>query len=141
MTTYFAYGANIDAHHMAERCPHATRLALAFLADHSFGIAATGYGTVRSDPGSAVPGILWSLTEEDERALDAFEGVPEGLYRKSTKKITTYDLTTVEAMIYLPTDDSPGHAVPGYVERIMEVGKTLGFSRHYLAGLKAHSAS
>ena len=58
MTLYFAYGANMDPVHMAERCPAAQHLGVASLPGHRFGIAAGGYGTVRPDSGMAVRGVL-----------------------------------------------------------------------------------
>lgn len=141
MTLYFAYGANMDPVHMAERCPGARRLGLASIPGHAFGIAAAGYATVRPDPGMTVRGVLWRLTPADEASLDEFEGIESGLYRKDTARVEDAGGKVVEAMIYRPTDDSPGRAAPGYLERIIEVCQGLGFPGEYVSGLEAQRTS
>ena len=141
MTLYFAYGANMDPVHMAERCPGARQLGVASLPGHRFGIAAGGYGTVRPDSAMAVPGVLWRLTPNDVAALDDFEGVASGFYRKDLARVADGTGAVVEAMLYRPADDSPGRAAPGYLERIIEVCRELEFPREYVAGLEAQRTS
>jgi gamma-glutamylcyclotransferase (GGCT)/AIG2-like uncharacterized protein YtfP len=138
VTTYFSYGANMDPVHVAEQCPGAVRLGEAVLRDHAFGIAAGHYATVRVLPGSAVYGVLWRLSPEDEAALDEFEGVADGFYRKDTAQVEDAAGTTITAMIYRPVDDHPGPASPRYLERIIEVAALLGFPESYLQDLKSH---
>jgi gamma-glutamylcyclotransferase (GGCT)/AIG2-like uncharacterized protein YtfP len=141
VTTYFAYGANLDPVHMAEQCPGARRLGPAILPGHAFGIAAGGFGTVRPERDGSVHGVLWQLTLADVAALDQFEGVEANFYRKDRARVTTGAGETVEAMIYRPSDDAPGIPAPGYLERIIEVGELLGFPADYVAGLRAQRAS
>jgi hypothetical protein len=140
VTVYFAYGANMDPVHMAERCPAATRLGRAALAEHRFAIAAGGYGMARPAPGSTVHGVLWQLTPADEAALDKFEGVAAGFYRKIDATVLRADGKAVAAMLYTPADPAPGRPVPGYLERIIEVARALGFPAEYLQGLEAELA-
>ena len=141
MTTYFAYGANMDPVHMAACCPGAARLGGATLAAHRFGIAAGGYATARPDRDRHILGVLWRLTPADEAALDAFEGVPAGLYRKARVRVLAEDGGEVVAMIYRATDDAPGRPAPGYLERVVEVAELLGFPESYRGELVALSAS
>lgn len=141
MTLYFAYGANMDPVHMAERCPVARHLGRASLPGHRFGIAAAGYGTVLPESGMTVPGVLWRLTPSDVVALDDFEGIESGFYRKDTVRVEDDSGEMVEAMFYRPVDESPGRAAPGYLERIIEVCQELGFPREYIAGLEAQRTS
>lgn len=138
MTLCFAYGANMDPVHMAERCPGAVRLGHATVPDHVFGIAAGGFGTIRAAPGAMVRGVLWRLGPADEASLDEFEGVAAGFYQKDVLPVVTESGATVEAMFYSPSDDRPGIAAPGYLERILEVGKELGFPAEYLEKLREH---
>lgn len=138
MTLCFAYGANMDPVHMRERCPGAIRLGLATVPDHAFGIAAGGFGMLRPKPGSIVRGVLWRLQPSDETALDEFEGVATGFYRKGVIPVVTDAGRTVDAMFYAPSDTSPGTAAAGYLERILEVGEELGFPAEYLAELRSH---
>lgn len=137
MTVYFAYGANMDPVHMAEHCPRAARLGPAVLPDHAFGIAAGHYGTVRPAPGSVVHGVLWELPPADEAALDGFEGIAKGFYRKDIARVRAETGNTVDAMIYRPVDDTPGVASRRYLERIIEVATQLEFPPAYLEQLKA----
>ncbi len=141
MTTYFSYGANMDPVHMAEQCPGAVRLGPAVLPDHAFGIAAGHYGTVRPAAGRAVHGVLWRLTLQDEAALDEFEGVAKGFYRKDTARVMSTDGAAVTAMIYRPVDDAPGVPSRRYLERIIEVATQLRFPETYLDQLKACRAA
>lgn len=136
MTLYFAYGSNMDPSHMTEKCPGATRLGTAALAGHSFRMAATGYGNAGADPGAQLPGVLWELDPPDEAALDAYEGVPQGLYRKDFARVTRSDGAAVRAMLYRATDPAPGPPVPGYLERIIEVAESLEFPSEYVASLR-----
>lgn len=141
MTTYFAYGANMDPVHMAERCPGARRLGLAVLPDHEFRIAACGYGNAAAAPGREVHGVLWELLPDDELALDDFEGLQDGLYRKNSAMVRTGDGRELRAMLYLPTNPAPGHARPAYLEGIIAVAEELGFPPGYVARLRQLSDS
>ena len=136
MTAYFAYGANMDPVQMAGRCPGARRLGTAALADHDFGIAAGGFGTVLPAAGRSVHGVLWSLTTADEAALDRFEELDRGFYRKRDATVITPDGKQVKAMLYHAADPSPGRPAPGYLEGIVEVGESLGFPLEYLGHLR-----
>jgi gamma-glutamylcyclotransferase (GGCT)/AIG2-like uncharacterized protein YtfP len=136
VTRYFAYGANMDPVHMANQCPGADRLGFAELREHRFGIAAGGFGTVRPAAGSSVYGVLWCLTPAHLAALDAFEGVADNFYRHHRAGVWTPDGGAVEALLYRPTDDSPGIPAPGYVERVVEVAVSLNFPPNYLAHLR-----
>jgi len=134
---YFAYGANMDASHMAECCPGARRLGAAVLPGHGFAIAAQGYGRAAPAPGQDLPGVLWELTDADVLALDRFEGIPEGTYRQETAEVrdaTSGRMRT--AMLYQPTDPAPGRPRPGYLERIIAVGQTLDLPATHLDHLR-----
>jgi AIG2 family protein len=136
VTLYFAYGANMDPVHMAERCPGAKRLGRAALLEREFRIAAAGYGNAVPTPGMELPGVLWELTPDDEDSLDRFEGIAQGVYRKDWAMIRRLDGPPVAAMLYLPSDPAPGVPVPGYLERIIEVAQQLGFPAEYVRQLQ-----
>lgn len=121
---------------MASECPGATRVGPATLEGYRFGIASAGYGTARPEPGSIIHGVLWLLTPGDEAALDRFEGVPEGLYYKSTLSVSGAD-GAQSAMLYRASDPTPGRPVPGYLERIVEVAESLNLPSAYVEELRA----
>jgi len=109
MTRYFAYGANMDPVHMAERCPQAIRLGPARLQGRAFKIAAKGYGDAQPAAGSELLGVLWELSPSDEAALDAFEGVPEGAYYKEAAVVLAHGGRQVAEQLDFPA---------GYLERL-----------------------
>ena len=136
MTVYFAYGANMDPVHMAEHCPGAERIGPATLEGFRIGIGAGGFGTAREAPGRAVHGVLWRLTDRDEAALDRFEDVAGGFYRKETVAVRERDRPTASAMIYRAVDDRPGAPNEKYLARVIEVAGQLGLPAAYLAELR-----
>lgn len=135
MTRYFAYGANLDTTAMAERCPRAALLGPAVLPDHRFRIGAAGYGTVVPRTGQAVFGVLWDLTPEDEAALDRFEGLADGLYRKVSLVVEPPSGPPVEAMAYQAADGRVARPVAGYVESVVAAGARCGLPAEYLRAL------
>ena len=82
MTLYFAYGANMERAAMRRRCPGATALGPARLSGWRYAIA-EGYGSVARAPGRRVFGVLWRLTPRDLAALNIFESLDSGLYRRA----------------------------------------------------------
>lgn len=71
---YFAYGANMNQHNMAWRCPGATNPRPFVLKD--WHLKFYTHATVKPCKGSSVWGILWDITPACEQSLDAFEGYP-----------------------------------------------------------------
>lgn len=126
---YFGYASNMDELQMADRCPGATIVDGAVLADHRFVIAAEGYANVLPAPGEVVFGLLWQITPADEAALDHYEGVRPGLYRKEQAEVTTTGGKSVRALIYLASDTALGRPRPGYLEQVVAAAR-----RHHLPG-------
>ena len=85
----FSYGSNLDVVQMQRRCPGAVAVGVATLVDHE--IAFTGFSrnrggavaTVRSRPGSLVPGVVYLLTRRHWQKLDRYEGTPSLYIRRS----------------------------------------------------------
>ena len=126
----------MDASHMAECCPGAQRLGAGALPGHAFAIAAQGFGRAAPAAGEDLPGVLWELTEADVLALDRFEGVPDGMYRRDIAEVRDADGRLRRAMLYQPTDPAPGRPRPGYLERIIAVGQTLDLPATHLDHLR-----
>src|SRR5262249_45674755 len=82
MTLYFAYGANMERAAMRKRCPGATALGIAALRDNRY-VIARGYGAFKRAGGRTVFGVLWRLTPRDLAALNLFESLDSGLYRRA----------------------------------------------------------
>lgn len=133
---YFAYGANMEPGHMEQYCPGAVLLGPAVLPDHRFQIAARGYGHATAAPGHELPGVLWELSPDAADALDRFEGVPEGWYRRDTATVRRPDGSLIPVMLYLATDARAGIAVPGYLEGIIPLAERAGFPAGYVEDLR-----
>lgn len=88
--------------------------------------------TLEPKTGSDVPIGIWQITDDDEKALDRYEGYPY-LYNK--KYISLHvDGKKVQAMIYIMT---PGHSLAHpsdtYYETIKQGYRDFGFNVHQLA--------
>ncbi len=71
---YFAYGLNTNLDSMQTRCPDAECLGPAELLN--FELEFSHHCNVRYRAGSRVPGLLWSITDQDLASLDITEGYP-----------------------------------------------------------------
>ena len=124
---YFAYGSNMAASQMAERCPRALCLGAARLPDYrlAFDAWSDRRGGLVADvlpaPGSAVWGVLWRVTGEHVAALDRYEGVARGQYRRANVRVQSPAGETVEAFAYViraPGEEGP--TTEGYRAILLE---------------------
>jgi cation transport regulator ChaC len=134
---YFAFASNMVTAQMAERCPSAEPRGVAALEDHRFIIGRRGYATVVAEPGATVYGILWGLRPEHEAALDVYEGVRHGLYRKAWLPVRLADGTEEQAIVYVAGDPARGNAVAGYVEKVVASAEAHGLPAAYVAELRS----
>jgi gamma-glutamylcyclotransferase (GGCT)/AIG2-like uncharacterized protein YtfP len=114
---YFAYGMNTNLEQMRSRCPTAVCLGPAWINNYEFKFRT--HADVEKSPGSICYGVLWELTDQDLRALDALEGYPY-YYTRFKVRAHTGD-QTVKALVYQMNDQSyiqePGS---GYLEMVTE---------------------
>jgi gamma-glutamylcyclotransferase (GGCT)/AIG2-like uncharacterized protein YtfP len=134
MTLYFAYGANMERAAMRRRCPGATPLGTARLAGWAYVIAA-GYGSIAPASGKSVFGVLWRLTARDLAALNIFESLDSGLYRRA--------LVTVQAgrerkrvLVYVGQHGGRRRPMPGYQERLVAAATEWQLPERYLGELR-----
>ncbi len=125
MPLYFAYGSNIDTAAMARRCPRSVAIAPARLARHRLATMREGWLTVIRDPRATVHGVLWNLALSDVSALDRYEGVGRGLYRKALQSVATAT-GAKRALIYFGANAGPGVAPPDYIEAIITAARQWG---------------
>ncbi len=96
---YFAYGSNLSVTGMRVRCPAAFPIAKASLPDHR--LVFRTWADVEPCPGHSVPGVLWTITSACETALDLYEDVAGGLYRRLTRSLYRDGVPEpVQALIY-----------------------------------------
>lgn len=129
---YFAYGANMDTTGMAGRCPGASLLGPTRLPGYRFVIARAGFAGLDPDPSSDVHGVLWQLTPQDVTALDAYEGVDEGLYRKAV-----FSIDGGPALVYVPADRERGKPTAAYLSAVVAAAKRHGFPGDYVREIEA----
>ena len=137
MTTrvYFAYGSNMHGGEMAERCPEADFIGPARLAGFTFRIATGGYGTIVADKNGVVHGVLWTLSPDDERSLDEYEGVPQGLYKRMLVEVEQPEGQHAQAFAYHALDETPGRPVKGYLETVLVAARSQGLPDEYITML------
>ena len=83
---YFAYGSNLNVAQMAQRCPGAKLLGRIKLP--GWKLVFRGVADAIQEPGAFCYGGVWRITPEDEAALDTYEGVRHGLYRKAAPMVS-----------------------------------------------------
>ena len=83
-----------------------------------------------------VHGILWDLSAADERALDDFEGVDEGLYRKEALTVTNSAGEPIEALTYVACDGRLGRPERSYIQLILDAARGHKLPDVYLAHLR-----
>ena len=134
MTLYFAYGANMERGAMRRRCPGAVALGAALLRGWRYGIV-DGYGSVAPASGSCVFGVLWRLTPRDLAALNAFESLDSGLYRRVTLSVELGQ-QRVRALVYIGRRRGSRRPRPGYQERLVAAAQEWRLPKRYVAELR-----
>jgi gamma-glutamylcyclotransferase (GGCT)/AIG2-like uncharacterized protein YtfP len=136
---YFAFGSNLDRWQMRERCRGATIEGPASLPKHRLVFGGfsrrwdSAVASVVRDAGSCVPGVLYSLTDDDLAALDRFEGVPD-YYERVTRYVVDGANQRRRAHVYRIPDPQLVTGTPGfpYFDKIRRAYERLGFDRRIL---------
>lgn len=135
---YFAYGSNMDENQMEDRCPDAKLAGIAKLAGYRFGLDAKGKATVIREKGSAVTGLLWSITDECEESLDRYEGVGNGCYRKEYVDVEC-GAGTINALIYISNREKLSGKISSdyYMNKVIAAAEEHNFPESYVAEIKS----
>lgn len=137
MPLYFAYGSNMDAAAMQTRCPRSKPLGTGRLVRHRFFIMQGGYASIARDPRRDVHGVIWDLALADLRALDAYENVAGGLYRKVLQPVLRASGGSVRALVYVGCASAPGTPLPGYMEQVVGAARGWDLPAPYIRDLEA----
>jgi len=133
---YFAYGMNTNKEEMAYRCPGARSLGKAVLLGYRFEFKS--FATIVPSPKEQVEGVLWTITDSDESALDMLEGYPE-FYDKKTVSVEHANQSYI-AMTYIMGPREQGYAPSdGYYSMVSEGYQTFGLSQRQLLDAKNRS--
>lgn len=126
---YVAYGSNINLRQMSYRCPHSTVAGTAMLKGYE--LQFRHHATIKEKEKSEVPVLLWELSKQDEKRLDAYEGYPK-YYRKENISLELNG-ETVEAMVYIMNGNKQQEAPsPQYYLTIEEGYIENGLDTSYL---------
>lgn len=137
MPLYFAYGSNMDRAAMAQRCPRSNPVGRARLARHRLYLMADGLASVAPDPKAFVYGVLWNLAQSDVAALDRFEEVGRGRYKKIVQPVLREPFGAAQAMIYVGVDGVDGPHLPGYMQGLVAAARSWELPAAYVAYLEA----
>jgi hypothetical protein len=133
---YFAYGMNTNRDEMAYRCPGACALGKAILPGYRFEFKS--FATIVPSPKESVEGVLWTITDTDESALDVLEGYPEFYDKKNVSVI--HDEMDYIAMTYIMGPREQGYAPSdGYYSMVSEGYQSFGLSQKQLLDAKNRS--
>lgn len=140
----FAYGSNMDPRQMRVRCPDAVSLGRATLDGFRFLINRRGVATLERRRQSSVMGVLWALSPRCEAALDRFEGVVWGFYRKTEAVVRDEDGAAHSALVYIDPVRERGFPRPGYMEKVLLGARRAGIPESnfaaYFNWLRRHAA-
>jgi hypothetical protein len=133
---YFAYGMNTNKDEMAYRCPIAVPMGKAVLPGYR--LEFKSFATIVPDPKEQVEGVLWTITDTDESALDVLEGYPE-FYDKKNVSVNHNNLSHI-AMTYIMGPREQGYAPSdGYYSMVSDGYQTFGLSQRQLLDAKNRS--
>lgn len=136
MILCFAYGSNMDRDAMAERCPAARLVGPARLERHRLAVMREGYATIVPDPGRHVWGVLWDLAFPDVAALDRYEEVGRGLYRKLHLPVVA-DGRPCRALVYVGSNAGPGAMAADALVQLLRAAEAVGLPEGYRTMLEA----
>lgn len=137
MPLYFAYGSNMDVKAMRARAPASRPLGAARLPRARFIIMEGGYASFVRDAQRCVHGVLWDLALADVRALDRYEGVASGLYKKIQQPVLREGGGAARALIYVGGSTARGEPHAGYMESVIAAARAWSLPDAYLRELGA----
>ena len=141
MTLYAAYGTNLDPARMSERCPHSILHSTGWLTGWRLTFGGEEHGwdgalsTIVQDAFEQVFVAVFDVTPEDERALDGWEAVDTGLYRKTKVRVSTM---TGELVVWTYVLDAYEGGLPSasYLGVLANAAEAAGAPADYVSGLR-----
>ena len=146
MHRYFAYGSNLEPVQMKRRCPSHRVVGRATLPGHRlvFPVRSGGdwgggvAGIEPCDaPDATVHGVLFEVDDADLAALDRYEAVAEGMYRRERVTVHLEDGGATESWTYYATPDPTGPSPPSrrYLNAILAGARHHGLPGSYVETL------
>ena len=144
---YIAYGSNLNIPQMRMRCPGARIIGTSVIeATGCCSRAAEPAPTSPSEPqeGASVPVAAWAVTEEDEAALDRYEGFPTFTTKRRwscpSRGSRPERCRLRKVFVYIMHEDRPlGAAERFYMETCRQGYRSFGFDEAFLERAYADS--
>jgi gamma-glutamylcyclotransferase (GGCT)/AIG2-like uncharacterized protein YtfP len=114
---YFAYGMNTHLGQMAQRCPDAEVVGVAELQDYELEFAY--HCNVKPVSGAAVPGLLWTITDQDLANLDWAEGYPT-YYDRARVPVMIDGVELMAVVYFMPGENKPCPPGRGYLDIVRQ---------------------
>lgn len=138
MPLYFAYGSNMSAAQMAERCPGAQAAGTARLGGYGFRVSTHGGANIVPRAEDEVHGVLWRCMPRHITTLDRYEGVRVGTYFRRYVTVETDAKETLRVLTYIGTRTYPGPARVNYMLTAVIPGAIAhGLPDHYVGELQS----
>jgi gamma-glutamylcyclotransferase (GGCT)/AIG2-like uncharacterized protein YtfP len=138
MRLYFAYGSNMSPAQMAMRCPGARAVGSAQLSGWRFHVNTRGSASILPNEGSVVHGVVWRCSAAHFHALDKYEGVIWGNYRRRHVSIVMPCGAYAPAIVYAGTRTYDGRARVRYMATAVLPGaKAFGLPDSYIEELRS----
>ncbi|MDT0342302.1 gamma-glutamylcyclotransferase [Streptomyces litchfieldiae] len=146
MSLYAAYAGNLDPRLMARRAPHSPLRGTGWLTGWrlTFGGEEMGWegalativeSVPASPPASDVFVALYDIAPMDEEALDRWEGVGLGIYRRTRVRVHTLD-GTVPAWVFVLNAYEGGLPSARYLGEIADAAEAAGAPHDYVMELR-----
>ena len=142
MALYAAYGSNMDPAQMVARCPHSPQAGTGWLEGWrlTFGGEDIGWegalATVAEDSEGRVFVVLYEVSENDEQALDRWDGETLGYYSKLRVRVATLDGDAL-AWLYVLNDYEGGLPSARYLGIMADAAESAGAPADYVQGLRS----
>ncbi len=144
---YIAYGSNLNIRQMRTRCPGARIIGTSVVEGYRLlfkGSKTGSYLTIEPQEGASVPVAAWEVTDEDEAALDRYEGFPSFYYKKEMelpiKGIKSGKIRRRKVFVYIMHEDrSLGLPSEYYMETCLQGYHSFGFDVAFLKQAYADS--
>jgi cation transport regulator ChaC len=138
---YFAYASNMSRTQVEQRAGAPAEERVARLDNYELNFdkvarGGTGMANLLPAEGKTVWGVLYRVSEQQMRALDRFEGVPEH-YRRSEVNVIDADGNRIGAQVYLARKVRKGLKPDRvYLARILQGAEEHALPAEYIAQLK-----
>ena len=125
---YFAYGSNMANLQMKNRCPDCRRIDSAKLPGYRWIISSRGFATIIPSQQDEVEGVLFEISDEDEKSLDCYEGTS---YEKKAISVETQNGQII-AFTYIDRIQDEGKPKDEYIKRINKGLEDANLSIQYI---------